>query len=312
MTAVDVSGLSPADRIGSALQRSLPMLAPEARREIEKLIEPKTLAIVAGVLVAWVVSHFIGIGEIVDAILIGAGILAIGLSVFEGLDELYEFAKGALNASSPQDLDEAARHFFRAIAILGVQAVLAVLLKGAPKSFRGGRVNVGPPPPFAQGPVSLPPLRSTRGLAAGAGKTDTWGGIVISRLGTTADRRLAALHENIHRLLTPRLNVLRNFRVASRSSSYSRSTLSKYLEEALAETVAQVGVNGLRSAFRGVSFPVREGYVTLLREVLVNGKKIRPFLPELGGVCAGGFIFGGIPFEYWWSPTPPKATDETQ
>jgi hypothetical protein len=59
------------------------MLAPEARREIEKLIEPKTLAIVAGVLVAWVVSHLVGIGEIVDAILIGAGILAVGLSVFE-------------------------------------------------------------------------------------------------------------------------------------------------------------------------------------------------------------------------------------
>jgi hypothetical protein len=161
MTAVDVSGLSSADRIGSALQRSLPMLAPEAQREIEKLIEPETLAIVAGVLVAWVVSHFIGIGEI----------------------------------------------------------------------------------------VSMPPLRSTRALGAGAGK---------------------------------------------------------------AETVAQVGVNGLRSAFRGVSFPVQQGYVILLREVLVNGKTIRPFLPELGGVCAGGFIFGGIPFEFWWSPTPPKATDGTQ
>lgn len=312
MTAVDVSGMTSTDRIGAALQRSLPLLAPEARREIEKLVEPKTLAIVAGVLAAWIVSHFFGIGEIVDAILIGAGVFAIGLSVFEGVDELYEFAKGALDATSSQDLDAAARHFARAIAILGVQAVLAVLLKGSPKTFKGGRVNVGRPPPFAQGRMSLPPLRSTRTLAAGAGETDVWGEIVISRLGTAADRRLAALHESIHRLLTPRFRVLRNFRVASRSSSYSRSALSKYLEEALAETVAQVGVNGLRSAFRGVSFPVQLGYVTLLREVIINGRRVRPFLPELGGLCAGGFIFAGIPFEYWWTPAQPKAVDAPQ
>ena len=312
MTAVDVSGMSSADRIGAALQRSLPLLAPEARREIEKLIEPRTLAIVAGVIGAWVVSHFFGVGEIVDAILVGAGVFAIGLSVFEGVDELYAFAKGALNASGPRDLDAAAQHFARAVAILGVQAVLAVLFKAAPKTYRGGRVNVGSPPPFAHGRMSMPPLRSTRALPAGAGETDTWGGILISRLGTAADRRLAALHENIHRLLTPKFSVLRNFRVANRSSSYSRSALSKYLEEALAETAAQVAVNGLRSAFRGVSFPVQFGYVTLLREVVINGKLVRPFLPELGGLCAGGFVFGGIPFEYWWSPTPPKAVDLPQ
>ncbi len=312
MTTADISGFSAAERIGSALQRSLPLLGPEAAREIEKLVEPKTLAIVAGVLVAWVVSHLVGVGEIVDAILVGAGIVTIGLSVFEGLDELYEFAKLALNASSSQDLDRSAQHFARAIAILGVQAVLAVLLKGAPKSFRGGKAKVGSPPPFAGGPVSRPPLTSTRSLDAGAGATNAWGRIVISRLGTATDRRLAALHENIHRLLTPKLNVLRNFRVAGRSASYSRSTLSKYLEEMLAETVAQVGVNGLRSAFRGVSFPVQQGYVTLLREAIINGKKVRPFLPELGGVLAGGFIFGGIRFEYWWSPSPPKMADDGQ
>lgn len=312
MTAVDVSGMSPADRIGAALQRSLPFLAPEARREIEKLIEPKTLAIVAGVLGAWIVSHFFGVGEIVDAILVGAGVFAIGLSIFEGVDELYEFAKGALNATGPQDLDAAARHFAKAVAILGVQAVLAVLFKAAPKTYRGGRINVGKPPPFAQGKISVPPLRSTRTLAAGAGETDRWGEIIISRLGTATDRRLAALHESIHRLLTPKLNILRNFRVANRSSSYARSALSKYLEEALAETAAQVGVNGISSAFRGVVFPVRFGYVTLLREVVINGRRVRPFLPELGGLCAGGFIFGGIRFEYWWSPTQPKAVELPQ
>src|SRR5690349_22947573 len=95
-------------------RRSLPLLPASARDEIAKLIQPQTLAMVAGVLTAWVISHFFGVGEIVDAILIGAGVLAIGLSVFEGIDELYEFAKGALGAKNFEDLDASARHLARA------------------------------------------------------------------------------------------------------------------------------------------------------------------------------------------------------
>jgi hypothetical protein len=151
MNATDVSQMSAADRIGEAFERSLPLLPASARDEIAKLIRPQTLAVVAGVLTAWVISHFFGVGEIVDAILIGAGVLAIGLAVFDGIDELYEFAKGALAAKSYEELNAAAKHFARAVAILGIQAVLAVLLKGSPKTFRGGRVTVGPAPAFARG-----------------------------------------------------------------------------------------------------------------------------------------------------------------
>jgi hypothetical protein len=196
------------------------------------------------------------------------------------------------------------------VAILGIQAILAILLKGAPKTFRGGRVNMGEAPAFVEGSVSRPPLLSTRAMRAGEGATDPWGRIVISRLGSAADRRLAALHENIHRLLTPKLDILRNFRVANRSSSYTRSALSKYLEEALVELAAQVGVNGLRAGFRGVTFPVKFGYVTLLREVTVGHRVLRPFLPELGGLSVEGFIFGGLAYEIWWTPTEPKETPD--
>jgi hypothetical protein len=302
--------MSTAGNIGEALKRSLSYLAPEARAEIQKLINPETLAIVAAVLVGWVGSHAFGVGEIVDLVLLTLGILAIGLSVFEGIDELYLFAKLAINAASPQDLDAAGKHFARAVAILGIQAILAVLLKGAPKTFRGGRINIGQVPAFVEGPVSRPPLVSTRAMRAGEGATNAWGKIVISRLGTATDRRLAALHENIHRLLTPKLDILRNFRVANRSSSYTRSALSKYLEEALAEMAAQVGVNGVRAGFQGVTFPVKFGYVTLLREVQRGHRVLRPFLPELGGLSVEGFIFGGLAYEIWWTPTEPKQTPE--
>jgi hypothetical protein len=73
MAGADIARMSSAERIGEALERSLPLLAPSARDEIQKLIEPKTLAIVAGVPTAWIVSQFFGVGEVVDVILIGLG-----------------------------------------------------------------------------------------------------------------------------------------------------------------------------------------------------------------------------------------------
>ena len=57
---------------------------------------------------------------------------------------------------------------------------------------------------------------------------------------------------------------------------------------------AQVGVNGVRAGFQGVTFPVKFGYVTLLREVQRGHRVLRPFLPELGGLSVEGFIFGGL------------------
>jgi hypothetical protein len=48
-------------------------------------------------------------------------------------------------------------------------------------------------------------------------------------------------------------------------AGYKRLALLRYLEEALAETVAQVGAGGLKylRVRRGITFPVRLGYVTI-------------------------------------------------
>ncbi len=236
------------------MRRALPLLAPAARAQVEQLLTPEALATVAAVLGVWVGSHFVGVGEIVDIVLLVAGVAMIGIAVFDGVEELLSFATTAVRAQSDADFDRSAAHFSRAVSILGIQAVLALLFRGAPKSFRGGRANVGATPNFARGTASRPPLRSTRALPRGQGRTTPWGEVIISRLGTTADRRLAALHENVHRILTPKVAILRNFRISGRAASYSPSSLSKYLEEALAETVAQIGVHGLRSVFKGISF----------------------------------------------------------
>ncbi len=296
--ALNVSQLDKTERLGEALERSLPHLDPEVQEEVAKLLDPTTLAIVAGVLVAWIGSHFIGVGEIVDVILIAVGVLAIGLAVFDGIDELYNFADKALHAKSESDLDEAGKHFANAVAILGIQAVLAVLFKGTPKSFKGPRPSVGPPPKGGAVPKAI---RRDPTLPAGHGETSWWGKITISPHGTAAQRRLAAIHEKVHQILTPKIDILRTFRIEGRAASYNKSSLSKYLEEAIAETVAQVGVSGFKSAFAGLTFPVKNGYVTVLRKA----GDLKPVLPEATGLIVGGFLVGGMQFQVTFSTTSP-------
>ena len=46
-------------------------------------------------------------------------------------------------------------------------------------------------------------------------------------------------------------------------AAYERSPLLRYLEEVLAETYAQLRVNGIRGMPAGIRFPIENGYVTL-------------------------------------------------
>jgi hypothetical protein len=209
--SVAIQQLSDIDRIGEMLRRSLALMSPAARASLSLLIEPTNLAIVAGVLMAWIASHAVGIGEIIDLILAAVSVVAIGMAVFDGIDRLIEAVRIALSATTDENLNLVAWHFAQAVSVLGIQTILALLLRSAPKTYRGVRSNPGPMPAWAG---SKPPLRSTRALPPGEGATSWWGEIEISRLGTATDRRLAALHESVHRFLSPRLAILRNFRIS--------------------------------------------------------------------------------------------------
>lgn len=293
-------------RLQEVLRRALPKLAPEVREQLEALITPAAVAIMAATLVAWVAGHFFGVGEAIDVVLLVLGVAAIGLAVFAGLEHFYGFAHGVVYGKTDEEFEAAAEHFAEAVAVLGIQAVLGLLFKGAPKSFKGNPIKLGTPPPIRKGWWYRPKVRRSGSMKPGEGSTTVWGDIVVSVKGTVNDRRLALLHEQVHSFLTPRFRVLREFRVQNRAASYERSALSRYVEEALAETVAQVGVNGFRGAFTGLYFPVKNGYVTVL--VRANGKA--PFLPELVGLLTEGFLFHGLMLEVWHSAEPPPVREE--
>src|SRR5256885_6123965 len=125
MTDIEVTRLSEADRVGEALKRGLARLGPAVQAQLASLVQPEALAAAGGFFVAWLVSHAVGVGFVVDAILLGVGAVSVGISVFSGIDELIHFGRGAIRARNNMELDAAATHLANAVGILGVQAVLA-------------------------------------------------------------------------------------------------------------------------------------------------------------------------------------------
>ena len=113
--------MSKAEKVGEAMRRSLPYLPLEARNVVEGMIRPETIGIITATLVLWAGSHFFGVGEIVDLVLLGVGVVALGFAVFEGAGELLEFARTAPNAYSDIELDEDGRHLARAVTLLGIR-----------------------------------------------------------------------------------------------------------------------------------------------------------------------------------------------
>jgi hypothetical protein len=289
-------------RLEETITRCLPKLGPEARTQLAALITPEALAIIAGVLIAWIVSHALGVGQIIDVIILTLGVASIGLAVFTGLDHLYDFAVGTFQARTEKDLDAAADHLAKAIGILGIQAVLAVLFRGAktPQTFRGPQFPVAPAPPRTPG-WRYKPTTTTAPPPPGKGiaSTSHYGDIRLSPDLTGSKRAKVLRHEQVHQFLAPKLYLLRDFRVANRVTSNTKSSLWRYLEEALAEAYAT------RQFLVGVRFPVKNGYVFLRKGGGYNpywtGKGV---LPEAMSLLYMG-ILGGASYQLWYSPKRP-------
>jgi len=264
----DVATMSRETKIQEAMRRSLPRLGPDARAQVEAMLSPTSLAIIGATLVAWAGSHFFGIGEIVDIILLIVGFSMLGVSVFEGAQELMAFADSALGATNDAALDEAADHFAKAVVILGISTISAILLrKSASSVIKRGPPQIHKMPNVGRPPAPGTPQRITRPFTIRPGvqgATDAWGNIRVMRNQSMDQQRLSLLHEWVHRVLSPRVAPLRQLRAQLSMSAYARSVFLKYLEEAMAESYAQLRMGGgIRGLLVGIQFPLENGYVTI-------------------------------------------------
>jgi hypothetical protein len=298
VSKADIAKLAFEQRLALAVRATLPLVPAEARAQLQQLLDPATLAIVAGVLIAWGLSHFVGVGEIADMVLLIAGWLALGATAWQAAEELVAFVKD-VNGS---DIDGAAKHLARAISLIGIQAVLMILLHNAPKPYRLSKsgnsrfaiqqLNVGPSPPLPPGRWFYKP--SVRRVPPGSlgtgtmGQTSSWGDVDIELNLSSADLKATKMHELVHSFLTPKFYFLRNLRVQIAAQGYVRSVFLRYVEEAMAETYAQLRVSGinLNSLLRGITFPLNGGYTITVTKA---GSEVAGIL--LGPVNVGGMVW---------------------
>lgn len=266
-------------------------LPADAQASLAALATPKNLAIIAGVLKAWIVGQAFGIGELVDIVVGIVGVFSVGVAVFSGLDDLFAFARATYEAGTDKDLDVAAGHLTRAISILGISSVLALLIEGRPGGYR--LPPNAPEPSIAAGLRHQPKTTLVPSFGPGEGATNSWGDVELATQGTLTERKLAMFHEQVHQTLTPKFFLLRRLRLEWKEGSYWNSSLYRYIEEALAETVAQVGANGFSKFFLGLRFPVENQYVYVMRGgghvADMAGKGL---LPEGAALFAAGTLQG--------------------
>jgi hypothetical protein len=157
------------------LHRSLKYMPGDVAEEIKNIFAPQTIAVVQATLTAWAIAHFIAIGELAEFILLIVGFAALGCSALTLAQELVAFVTGASNATNKGQLEDAGKHFAKAVALVGVQVIMAILLrrpaksikqKGLAKNVKPSLIEERPPRP---GPLTI---RETAKVEAGKGWTD--------------------------------------------------------------------------------------------------------------------------------------------
>lgn len=248
------------------LTKAASLLPSEVGEQLLIMIAPQALATMASVVVIWAGTHFFGIGEVADVILLVVGWNAIGGVAFEAGRKLYDFAVKTNSARAEVDLDAAAKDLAEAITLIGINTILILLFRKKPgdifkRPYKGiviprysgevaSRMNL----PRNGGWRYTPTIKITKYKDVIQGATKPWGDALVGRNfypGTVSKdeaylKMLTTLyHKQVHIIIAPKFYLLRELRVFMRQSAYSKSYILRYLEEALAETIGLLRARGM-------------------------------------------------------------------
>ncbi|HLK40618.1 MAG TPA: hypothetical protein VKU41_27890 [Polyangiaceae bacterium] len=298
------------DNVEEAIRRSTRYMPASAAAQLQAFLTKENLEILGGTTVVWAGAHLFGVGEVVDVALLLVGAATVGANIGQVVEDLYTFATVAIGATSDADIDRAAHAFADAVILGGVTTVMVILLHKSASDIQAARgatfaeaarpkdpglVPVGPDPKPPN------PILPDPSLPAGEGVTDWWGNVRFSTQGSATEQQLVRIHELVHRFLTPKMGPLRGFRVRLRASRYYRSALFKYLEEALAETIAQLRVNGLSGLIEGLRYPVKNGTIYMKFGTVPMGRALM-----IEGAHLTTIIVGTQQIVIFFQPGPPE------
>lgn len=135
------------EKLLRAVRRSLPKLPPEVREKVLAILTRKALGTLAALAAVDIGAHWIGIGGAVDVVLILWGVWTLGPEALVVAKDLHQFFTTATHAQTERDVDLAADCFARAISIIGVDALEAILLhKGFKAVHEIGETSTIRPP----------------------------------------------------------------------------------------------------------------------------------------------------------------------
>jgi hypothetical protein len=125
---LDVSKMSKTQKIEAALERVANKVAPHFKQQVLELKKPENIALMIAFVAVFAIAQATPIGWVADAVAIVGGIF-IGVEVFAVAKLVYEFYETATNARNTDDLEEAAGYLAEAIAKVGIDVILGLLVK---------------------------------------------------------------------------------------------------------------------------------------------------------------------------------------
>ena len=139
----DVEGLHPEKRIEQVLRRVPPYLPEAMRADFMKILEPQALVMTVAVLAVWAGSHAIGIGFIVDALLLVTAPIFTGKTVIDCAETLRKSLELMSEAKEEKHLEESARLLGQVVATIGVTVFVAVIARGATRTLSAAAQGKG-------------------------------------------------------------------------------------------------------------------------------------------------------------------------
>jgi hypothetical protein len=155
--SIPVERMETSEKLCRSFSRALLQLPAATAQEASVLLSPENLALMTTMMAAWIGSQGVPIvGQVVDVALLSLGVIMVAAQSAELAQSLWKYANKTHSAHSHADLDEAARHLARAIAIGGVNVVAFILTQRAVSRLRAGTSGPSPSPATAGGPQVSP------------------------------------------------------------------------------------------------------------------------------------------------------------
>lgn len=128
--------MSMTERLGAVVSRAVPLVPGEAVPHLRALLTPGALVTLASLVGIGALAQLTPAGWAIDLGLAALGVLTLGPVVFDAMDHVAAFSKGVVNAASDGDLDRAADHLAKFVALVTVNVAVAFLMKRATGAAR--------------------------------------------------------------------------------------------------------------------------------------------------------------------------------